>query len=636
LDESNTVKLDDIQSGILEFINSSDYQYSIFIDGEWGIGKTYFIRNTLKSSLPDNFRYVYVSLFGIASIQELDEKISTELLLQAFDKKEFCKSKLGKLGIMLGKTSINIILKRLALNSNDFPSNSEWASLLPQKNDRKFLFVFDDIERASCQIKDLFGYINNFIEQYRAKVLLIGCQPKIGFTGDINEAELTKEHDDSSNNSNSSQGKEQNIFSQYGEKLIGYKIDFKPDFLDVAKIFVQSISNNLNIEKEIGVSSVEITEVITSVFIDVNEYNLRKFQSVIGTIGRLFKSLINPKINELFSDQASKKQFFMISIIQIAFSKLGKKPTKRWTETNLLWALQLRSFPSYIDSFVKSSIMPQLQFRKAIDEFIRNSEWEKTNQSDPLNILRNGYHELENQQRLTELYSELLGKIKASGYPPYKWGDLLVLISKLEKETLINEGEFLSVIGMLESQVKSIDWDSLEYKEFYFNVEYFVSDDTMLKAHQETLHTKFSEWGNCKKSYLETKMAEKIGLFLRNKDMDGLKEYIFENQNEIFINKHFLSLIDWETIEHFLANATPRLYQGFRGAIFVIYTRFGVMHIDELNLINHIIEWCRENITEGDKIVLMQRKWLIDNLRELDGSGLDQSEQNNPKISHDV
>ena len=37
-----------IIQGIKRYLNDKLYNYAVLIDGEWGCGKTYFVKNTLR------------------------------------------------------------------------------------------------------------------------------------------------------------------------------------------------------------------------------------------------------------------------------------------------------------------------------------------------------------------------------------------------------------------------------------------------------------------------------------------------------------------------------------------------------------------------------------------------------------
>ncbi|NLB63155.1 MAG: hypothetical protein GX801_03490, partial [Fibrobacter sp.] len=53
-------------------------KYAVLLNGSWGIGKTFFIKNFLESlDLNDNkkFKHVYVSLYGLTSLDEIDTPV---------------------------------------------------------------------------------------------------------------------------------------------------------------------------------------------------------------------------------------------------------------------------------------------------------------------------------------------------------------------------------------------------------------------------------------------------------------------------------------------------------------------------------------------------------------------------------
>src|SRR5215210_5005795 len=54
---------------------------AILLTGEWGAGKTYLWRNQIAPSLK-KYKHVYVSLFGVATTQDLKSRIMTNLLTE--------------------------------------------------------------------------------------------------------------------------------------------------------------------------------------------------------------------------------------------------------------------------------------------------------------------------------------------------------------------------------------------------------------------------------------------------------------------------------------------------------------------------------------------------------------------------
>lgn len=58
-----------IIQGIKLYLNDKLYNYAVLIDGEWGCGKTYFVKNTLRRELIDQ-SIKYISLYGCKSIHD--------------------------------------------------------------------------------------------------------------------------------------------------------------------------------------------------------------------------------------------------------------------------------------------------------------------------------------------------------------------------------------------------------------------------------------------------------------------------------------------------------------------------------------------------------------------------------------
>jgi KAP family P-loop domain len=46
--------------------------YAVLINGPWGIGKTYLVKQFLKKEIPHADHYVYISLFGVRARDEID------------------------------------------------------------------------------------------------------------------------------------------------------------------------------------------------------------------------------------------------------------------------------------------------------------------------------------------------------------------------------------------------------------------------------------------------------------------------------------------------------------------------------------------------------------------------------------
>lgn len=184
-----------------------DTNYAIIINGDYGIGKTHYIKNSLfpeieKIIVPNSedgetFVPILVSLFGAKSIEDIQNQIFIELY-------PIFKTRGAKILTGLGKG----FLKYIGTEPDELLKDTG-ASSGKLVNYNKILLCIDDIDRKSkdLDLKEVFGFINNLVENLDAKVLLVA-----------NEDELRKEIDDDGS-----------YYSMLREKVIGISVTFSSD-----------------------------------------------------------------------------------------------------------------------------------------------------------------------------------------------------------------------------------------------------------------------------------------------------------------------------------------------------------------------------------------------------------------------
>ena len=67
----------DLKDVIDDYLKNKFINYAILIKGEWGSGKTFFVKKNVVKRY-DNA--LYISLYGISSIDKLSEKIYLEII----------------------------------------------------------------------------------------------------------------------------------------------------------------------------------------------------------------------------------------------------------------------------------------------------------------------------------------------------------------------------------------------------------------------------------------------------------------------------------------------------------------------------------------------------------------------------
>ncbi len=164
---------------ICDYVRKPYTDYAIMLNGEWGSGKTYFWNNKLRSRLESirigekKYKTIYMSLYGINSLEEISKKIFIETNPNISKSlKKFVDTREGNLIPEYVKTGLDMAN---LFGSTSFSSDKVDFSKIFSIDDK--ILCFDDLERANVDVIDILGYINNFVEHDGIKTILI-CNEK--------------------------------------------------------------------------------------------------------------------------------------------------------------------------------------------------------------------------------------------------------------------------------------------------------------------------------------------------------------------------------------------------------------------------------------------------------------------------
>ena len=230
------MKNQDIERVLVDYINDDKYNLSILINGEWGSGKTFFIKNFMSGLNKKNV--YYISLYGIATIMQLNVDIYKLAISRTIDMKLFNKSKPKRLKYLiyiknkiLNNSSkiigvIKFLLGYLGLNRDKVKEIIGQKQIL-----NNVILVMDDMERCKVPMDELLGFISNITENNNIKVILIG-----------NEGELLGESPNSEMNDGAS---ESSLYKKYKEKTIGLTLYYEANLENAyANIVENTIKDN--------------------------------------------------------------------------------------------------------------------------------------------------------------------------------------------------------------------------------------------------------------------------------------------------------------------------------------------------------------------------------------------------------
>lgn len=138
----------------------------VLINGEWGIGKSFFLKNYSKEK-----KYIYLSMFGLENLQDL--KLSFYYKLSKFNTFTY---KVKKFFSGLG---FNIFGFGITFPQLETDLNNALKKIISKK--KKLTIIIDDFERHSdsLTISDILGFIS-FLNSYECiNVIVVAAESKI-------------------------------------------------------------------------------------------------------------------------------------------------------------------------------------------------------------------------------------------------------------------------------------------------------------------------------------------------------------------------------------------------------------------------------------------------------------------------
>ena len=251
---------------IIRFLNrykdDPDPQYAVLLDGKWGCGKTFFIKSwldTFQTENEDELTPMYVSLFGVQTVKQINDTINGLLF-------PFMNSKVYKIGKTITKMVASAALRFNVDYDGDKKSDGtvdfKLDPLMDLLNDKKEelkgrrILIFDDLERANIGVKELYGYINRFVEHNRFKVIVV-----------CNSTEIT----------------DKETFNRFREKIIGRTFEIHSDIDAAINSFANEIPTSYFVQQHIS----EVKEA----FKLTGYSNLRVLRHCIRDFNQIFQGI---------------------------------------------------------------------------------------------------------------------------------------------------------------------------------------------------------------------------------------------------------------------------------------------------------------------------------------------------------
>lgn len=511
---------------ILEYIYEERYKQAILIDGDWGVGKTHFIKKVLIPKLKERNKPVYyVSLYGVSSVNEVMTEIYSAIVSSYFESK-FSKRKAKQVS-----KAFNVLKKTAVVGAGWFNINTkELPKLSDFKDLEDVIIVFDDLERCGLDINQALGLINSFVENDGVKIIIAANQKEIGkmnYQKDLpNKYSVAlnnniKIENDKENNENNVYTKnelikriealfaEDSYYLEIKEKLIGLTINYSTDFNDV---FEQIVGEYI-IDKASRRILLDNKKDVVKYF-EINSHNnIRTLIFALISFEKFYKAICNvevkPESSLLYENEIkSVLEYTVYEAIQIRNGKSPQswddniKHKKVYTGSKYIFDQSIHGY-KFVDDYLTGCKYDKDEIEITISEIIEDKQ--KTDdlqkEKESLSFYKMSEWWVFEDEVLLEMLKNLLRELKDNKYSPEQFKDILVDLMRMEYNG-IDCFEYDDYVNAMIDYIESYDGEIVrkdfeiissnqefteEYNEMFSKL--FTAIDKRINAEKEEQNT---------------------------------------------------------------------------------------------------------------------------------------------------
>lgn len=618
-----------------KFYTTRMYNYALMINGQWGCGKTFFVKEVLIPHLKKHEKHpetVYISLYGISNIQDVSSALLLKSLKDKTDKVIDTDGKVFKVGSFFASNLVKTILHKYEISTDGVDNTLE--NLMNFDNT---IVIFDDLERCNCDVNQVLGFINNFVEHSNASVIIVANEEEIGRVSNNNNYELQMllamnpnlliEKDDldsqhASSNSKDSNNKSlllkdvelrraelfnsRNKYLLIKEKVIGRTIEYEPDINEVFSNLTAKVSNEI---LKACISS-EMETLVNYAYHD-NHKNIRTFQFFLEKITCIFE-IIENKYQALHSELV--KYCYRTSIKYMS----GKKMPVWKEEIGLqrfgdFWDVHdyLSGF-RFVDDLVQGRVVDTTSVKKLLSDYEKQVVEEGKLKDDPLKKLQ-GWSTAEDEEVRSWLIN-IKAKIDNNDYSLLLFPKILQLIVNFESRKIFKK-ECEEIWNSMRSFAQTVDAEKLTPLTYG---DFFTFQDS--EAAKELFSNRQKELVDIigQRNKTSEEITYNQAIQDKNKWADNLYEITTCSSN---LNGHsFVYWLNTDDIVQLIVNCKNEQLYSFRMALHALYKSNRLYYhnkVDDLQQLQKLLQAIKAiEPLEFGEIKKIKIKWLVLNLEE--------------------
>lgn len=583
---------------ISTYIDSTDTDFALLLNGPWGCGKTYYIKNELYKIVNEkDKRLIYVSMNGVSNFESIKRKITLQLLYNGSKFKNVDFDLIDDVFEISGNIpEIGGVFTIVSELRKKFETKKTEAINLD-----KVFIVFDDLERISGDnnISVFLGLIYENYVKKGVKALIVS---------------------DESNITNKS-------YLLVKEKIIRRTVCYEPNFDEQIISLVKNKYNEydvfLNDKIEVFISminKVQIRNLRTICFIFDNyidiikaikeKYRLDQYKFIFANIMILTTEFKNGNIS--IEDQYNKKGLDSISQFHF-FWELDKKKDEEKTYSEKFYEKYIKQlgfnfiYINEIFTFILTGYINMDFLEKELDALFYNS-----NPKEEEVIKRIGsYREME-EKELYDAIQELVNYTKSGYYHLSKLPYIYSLLKYHEEQKYLTDWHY-NVEQIIDegfnNSIKNADNIPL-----LTDIEVYLYDDQQSKKpYYKTLVEKIK--------YESTKMKTRV----KCEDITHIFELAISNNDDIWVylekyphSEFFTDVVLTNNAKYFLTlnNAAIRYFESFLNEDILRISNAGVYGYSQKKPLEEIVDYLNENL-EISGFDNMRKKRLLDLINKM-------------------
>ena len=588
---------EELSNYIDDYLKNDKSHTAIMLNGEWGIGKSYYINEVLSKKIP----CIIVSLYGLKDLFEVSKSLYVESRFKKFE----TKSEISEIGKVAAKTIAKSVFSfagiSLKLKEKDLKRVFKNLDLSNK------LIVFEDIERTNIDIVEFFGYVNNLVERDKVKVLLVSNEKEIikyEFIKDENEKYL--ENNLSSLVEESKEKKYTFKTEEYlkiKEKTVSDTILFEGNFKESIRSVISSFGDRY-LNKVVNNS--EGIDEIYFIFKNKECHNLRTLMFVCQKTINLYK-----RLNESQKENIEFARAIFFGMLNYSIDLKNGKKANWESEKSISLTLGSRKYPlfKFCYDYIKNQNI-EINNIEIAEKELKNYYLYKSDQSlyDPdLQIIRNFY--VQKESDVVRSLNNLTKHLEDESYFSFKvYGKIAISLVRIHHylECDIERAEEL-LIKNLKNKGDLLDLD------FLFDDFDFIEKENLLIKEAERL-----------KKQMETSLKLRdnsiFNFDYRPESISDFYSLIVKNEGKILHEGFFVGRLNSDKIIEMLKKCNAQQMNNFRGAFLAIYRPVNIKdylsgdkkYIEEL--LDKVIYI--QDFEEFDRVQKLQIKYFCENLQD--------------------